>query len=149
EALLVAGMATTQAGEATAARAKLLESAWMAEASRHDRVAAQAWTYIVYAVVVEGKAYGDGDAFVERASAAVERLGGDAEIRPLLDLHRGALDYRRGKFGEARAAWERALAGYERALGPEHPSVARAANNLGAVLDDLADGAGAEKQYRR
>ncbi|MBI1880664.1 MAG: tetratricopeptide repeat protein, partial [Chloroflexi bacterium] len=44
---------------------------------------------------------------------------------------------------------ERALAIGETAFGPDHPNVAIWVNNLGAVLRDLGDLAGARAAYER
>jgi hypothetical protein len=44
---------------------------------------------------------------------------------------------------------ERALAIGEATLGPDHPDVAIRRNNLGSVLQDLGDLAGAKKQLER
>ena len=45
--------------------------------------------------------------------------------------------------------YERALAIGEAALGPDHPTVATWRNNLGSVLQDLGDLAGARAQFER
>ena len=49
----------------------------------------------------------------------------------------------------ARSYFEQALSVYEHALGEQHPWVATAANNLGSVLQDLGDLAGAKAAYAR
>jgi tetratricopeptide (TPR) repeat protein len=55
----------------------------------------------------------------------------------------------RAEFGEARKAFERALRIGEAAYGPDHPKVAIRVNNLGGVLLDLGDLAGAKTHYER
>ncbi len=54
-----------------------------------------------------------------------------------------------GDYGGARTAYERALAIDEATFGPDHPNVARDANNLGSVLDDMGDYSGARTAYER
>ena len=149
EALLEAGMLSGQAGEAEEAERLLLEAVWMAEASRHDRVAAEAWTLLVFSTVQQGKGFERAPAWAARADAAIVRIEEDRELRSRLENHLGAVAYMKGDFPEARAHWERALA-EATALHPEdHPDVARVASNLGVVLDELGEGEAAEREYRR
>jgi tetratricopeptide (TPR) repeat protein len=86
EAELAHGLAL----EVTKLQVDALERAvWMAEVSRHDRVAAEAWIALI-------KAYGVGvneferslDA-VTRADAAIERIGADPELEIRLDVAHG------------------------------------------------------------
>jgi len=51
-----------------------------------------------------------------------------------------------GDLAGARAALERALGIDERVYGPDHPKVATSVNNLGSVLQDLGDLAGAGRR---
>jgi hypothetical protein len=44
-----------------------------------------------------------------------------------------------GDLAGAKAHFERALAIGEAALGPEHPTVATVANNLGVLLQELGE----------
>jgi tetratricopeptide (TPR) repeat protein len=82
--------------------------------------------------------------------------GGHAEkFRVALPAATGALTRAgiyltmRAAFAEAREACERALAIGESAYGPNHPGVAIFVNNMGRVLLDLGDLAGAKVCYER
>jgi tetratricopeptide (TPR) repeat protein len=55
----------------------------------------------------------------------------------------------RAAFAQARGLFERALTIAEGAFGPDHPNVAAVANNLGGVLRDLGDLAGAKAHFER
>ena len=48
-----------------------------------------------------------------------------------------------------RQAYKRALAIDEAVYGPDHPTVAIRVNNLGSVLQDLGDSAGARAAFER
>jgi tetratricopeptide (TPR) repeat protein/predicted Ser/Thr protein kinase len=69
--------------------AVLEEAVWMAEASRHDRVAAQAWVELVGAYTSATNDFEAAEAATERADAAITRLGGDEDLRVRLAVARG------------------------------------------------------------
>jgi tetratricopeptide (TPR) repeat protein len=149
DALRVVGEAATQLGDVPAGISALRESVWMAEASHHDRTAADAWTSLVFAVSEADKGLDRVDEWIERAEAAIERIGGDVHISSRLAINKGAVSYRRGNFADARAAWEKALQLEESHLLPDHPDLARAHNNLAVALDELGDPRAAEAHYER
>ena len=149
EAALEAGMLSVQAGKLDDGERLLLDAAWFAEASRHDRVAAEAWTVLVFAAVQRGTELERADAWAGRADAAIERIGGDRDLRARLYNHLGAVAYLRGDYPAARAQWERALAEAKAFLPVDHPDVARVENNLGIVADTVGDAAVAEAHYQR
>jgi tetratricopeptide (TPR) repeat protein/predicted Ser/Thr protein kinase len=69
----------------------LQRAVWMAEASRHDRVAAEAWIRLIRA---HGTGVNDFDRALDavvRAEAAIERIGGDPDLRIRLDTAHGAI----------------------------------------------------------
>ena len=53
------------------------------------------------------------------------------------------------KLGEARSYYQRAIDIGEKTLGAEHPQVATRLSNLGALLVDMEDFAGAEAAFAR
>jgi tetratricopeptide (TPR) repeat protein/tRNA A-37 threonylcarbamoyl transferase component Bud32 len=88
EAELARGMVLEDAEQQIAA---LQRAIWMAEVSRHDRVAAEAWITLVRAY---GAGVNDFDRALDsvaRADAAIERLGGDPELRIRLDVAHGTV----------------------------------------------------------
>src|SRR5215470_6511338 len=65
-------------------------------------------------------------------------------------LHEAAVEaYGAGRVDEADELFRRSIALFERAEGPEHPFVAVALGNLGAVLEDRCDYPAAEECYVR
>src|SRR5262249_5094602 len=65
-------------------------------------------------------------------------------------LHEAAVEaYGAGRFDEAEELFRRSIALFEQAEGPEHPLVAVALGNLGAVLEDRCDYLAAEECYVR
>jgi Tfp pilus assembly protein PilF len=52
-------------------------------------------------------------------------------------------------YAEARTLSERALAIYEKTLGPDHPNTASTLNNLGGLLEEQGDLAGARPYFER
>jgi tetratricopeptide (TPR) repeat protein/predicted Ser/Thr protein kinase len=88
EAELARGMAIEAVDQQLPA---VQRAVWMAEASRHDRVAAEAWIRLIQA---HGSGVNDFDRALDavaRAEAAIERIGGDPELRIRLDTAHGAL----------------------------------------------------------
>jgi tetratricopeptide (TPR) repeat protein/predicted Ser/Thr protein kinase len=137
ELMQLVGASQSLAGDPGAGRVSLEEAAYQAEASRHDAIAARAWTVSTY---VAGFLLGDvigGEAAARRADAAILRLGNPDEPRGRLELNLGALSYGQGKTPEAIAHWERALALWTAALGPDDPELARVLNNVGSVYGEL------------
>jgi eukaryotic-like serine/threonine-protein kinase len=147
EALVRDAYAHGAAGENPAPM--LLEATLAAEASRHDRVAAEAWVQLVFAVVLGRTDDARADEWAQRAAAALERVGGDVDLEARLVLNRGAVAYQRGKYPEALGDWQRAGELWRGALPPGHPDLARVDNNLGIVLEALGRFDEAETHYRR
>ena len=149
EAALEAGMLGVQAGKLDDAERLLEEATWFAEAARHDRAAAEAWTVLVFAVVQRGTALERADAWARRADAAIERAGGDRDLRARLLNHLGAVAYMRGDYAGARTIWQQSLDASRAFLPADHPDVARVENNLGIAADTVGDAAAAEAHYGR
>ncbi len=107
---------------------------WSAEAGRHDELAARAWVWLVFVVGYNRAEYARGLALVPRATAAIARLGGHAEIESKLERSLGAIDSAQGRFDAALAHHEKAVALGERAFGPGHSSVALSLVSVGIDL---------------
>jgi tetratricopeptide (TPR) repeat protein len=121
------GEAEGGAGAPADARRTLEHAVWEAEASRHDQLAARIWTTLVYVV---GYSLGDPAAaefLIQRADAALLRIGDPARPRGELEMNLGTLAYKGGDVASAIAHWERAVA----SLPVEDPTRAGAYGNLG------------------
>jgi tetratricopeptide (TPR) repeat protein len=73
------------------------------------------------------------------ATGHSERLGVALESTDRLLNQAGLYLDNRGQLGEAGQALKRALAIGEKVYGPDHPNVARDANNIGTILQDQGD----------
>jgi tRNA A-37 threonylcarbamoyl transferase component Bud32/tetratricopeptide (TPR) repeat protein len=96
------------------------------------------------------RAGGGGGAVPARAGLRPAAPGGGAPLHGDRDEQpgRGAVA-RRGELDEAERLYRRALEIDRRLHGDVHPQVATVLNNLGHVLRDRGDYAGAERLYRR
>ncbi len=125
EALLV--LADLQEGMAPEKVEKLLEEAvWLAEASRHDEVAARAWTSLLIVVGVNRGDFERAKALEARATAAVERITyrGAWGARGKLALVQGSLAMYSGRPAQALEHYRRALAIVD--SSPHPPALDRA-----------------------
>jgi tetratricopeptide (TPR) repeat protein len=138
EALLLEGELAHEDGDRAAAEKSLNQAVYAAEAGKHDAVAARAWTDLVFLIGYENAQHARGVELASHARAAIERLGGDAEVEGTLEKALGAIEADQGHDDAAVGHFERALALLERALGPDHPAVATAIDNLG--MASLAQG---------
>ncbi len=132
EALLALGRNQVALRDARAART-LEEALWAAEASRHDEVAAAAWTELFSWNGVDDQKEALATSQAERASAALERLGAPGEPRARFEYAQGHLAYAHGRYAQALPHYQRALALFEAAHGAKDVDVASAIGGVGAV----------------
>jgi tetratricopeptide (TPR) repeat protein len=132
EALYLLGRLQDDAGD-KAAEGTLLEAVRAAEAGRHDRVAALAWIELVF-VAGRHMRFREAHERGAHAGAAIERLGGDEDLRAGLLLNLGAALRKEGRAEEALANHREALRVFEKLRGPNHPLVATTLGNLGVAL---------------
>ena len=116
------------------AKASFEAAVWAAEAGRHDEIAARAWAALVFVVGYQGADYKRGAELAQRASAAIARLGGNADIEASLEQGLGAMAADQEKTDESVAHFEKAVALEEKSVGKDHPSVAGALENLGMAV---------------
>jgi tetratricopeptide (TPR) repeat protein/predicted Ser/Thr protein kinase len=90
--------------------AALQRAVWMAQAGRHDRVAAEAWTVLAMASAQYASDYPAALAAIAQADAAIERIGGDDELRIRLDVAHGVVLHAAGRPDEALVPHRRAHA---------------------------------------
>jgi tetratricopeptide (TPR) repeat protein len=104
------------ARETAAARAEAeqlyFEALDIAEAERHDELAARIWNRLVLSAV--GASTERASAWWRRNDAAVRRLGGDAYEQAKLHHMRGEIHYREGKYARAADEQKLAIAAIER-----------------------------------
>ena len=130
------GELRSRASEYAPAEAALWAGLWAAEASRHDEVAAAAWTELVRLGSKQGKPE-DARRWAERAAAAVARIGDPPIAAARLDNELGNLAYLLEDHREAEQRYRRALELRRAALGPSHIDVAASLSNLSTALKGL------------
>ncbi|MBK7824773.1 serine/threonine-protein kinase [Nannocystis sp.] len=133
EARLRLGELHSRASEFAAAEPALWAALWAAEASRHDEVAAAAWTELVRLAGKQGK-LAEGQRWAERAGAALARIGAPPIAEARLENELGNLAYQAEDHVEAEHHYRRALELRRAALGPDHIDVAASLANLGNAL---------------
>jgi tetratricopeptide (TPR) repeat protein/predicted Ser/Thr protein kinase len=145
EARLRLGSIRERKGDFAGAERDLLESIWVADASHHDGIAAEAWVKLVWVSGVELSKLEPGQTWGRFAQAAIDRAGGDELLQATLRHNIGGVLYRQGRLDEALGAYREALVVQQRLLGTEDPTVAMTLNHIGNVyivqgrLDDARD----------
>jgi tetratricopeptide (TPR) repeat protein len=120
--------------------ARIAEDAlWTALRCRHDEVAAEAATSLVYQV---GYLQLRGDAaqlWSRLAETLLERMGGHDLIWGWLLTNRSGVHQIQGRLAEALEDARRAVAVKEKFLGPQHPDFGLSLNNFALCLDALGE----------
>ena len=88
-------------------------------------------------------------AHARAAAGLVENYGLESEPAGLLTVKTGFYLMQRAQYHEAEQLCRRSLAIYEKLHGSEHPKVASVANNIGLILKDQGDLAGALEYTQR
>lgn len=127
-------------GDASArvAEAHLEEAVWLAEASRHDEVAAEASVALVSVVgYLDGRSP-DAERWARFSAAVLDRMGTGHDVLRAWRLNNLAMFYDRlGRIGEALDALERSIAIKTRVFGPVHVDVAISEANAAFALFEL------------
>ncbi|MCA9689215.1 MAG: tetratricopeptide repeat protein [Myxococcales bacterium] len=133
EVLLELSLLQNMLGDRQDAATTREEALWLAEASGHDSVAAQAWIQEVNAAYRSSDFVGAHRA-LRRADAAIERAGDLAKLRDRYAFERGLLLLSEGKTAEAEAVFRELIDSRRRLFGPEHGDVGRAHSEVAVAL---------------
>lgn len=133
EALLRQGM-VEEAGESQAAAATLRQALLAAQASRHHRVAVEAFIRLVRVVGYQQADFAGGYSYAEHAEVLLAHLSERGELAATLADHVGVLHYQEGDYERAEEHHRQALRLWQRLRGPSHPEVARTLARLSSVL---------------
>lgn len=136
EALQAQGRTQTMSGPFLEAEAALDEALLRAEASRHDRVLAEAAVDRTALLGVQGRVDELGR-FVPRAEATLKRIGGDRRLEGWIYANLGTALFYKGRVQEALAMQEKALDIKQRLLGAEHWDVALSLGSVASYLHSL------------
>ncbi|QSQ14556.1 tetratricopeptide repeat protein [Myxococcus landrumensis] len=134
EISLLLGELREGAGNWRGAEESLFDALNAAEATRQDAIAARAWTLLVRVSCIGLDEYDLASRWKERASAALERLGGGNELaRVHLLTYSGTLLRKQRRYEEAVAIQTQALALAESTFGPDSLEVADVLLELGTT----------------
>ncbi|UQA58345.1 protein kinase domain-containing protein [Polyangium aurulentum] len=118
----------------------LRKAAWAAEASRHDRIAAEALSLSLQ--------LDDSPWAIDRVDAAIRRSGRE-ELRYFTLAAEAEVALRRGDRQGALAHYRQALESVEQKLGPDHRLVSSGLNNIAYMQETLGDFEGAAATLSR
>ena len=139
EVLFTSGMLRLYAGDLDTGTSVLEDAAWTAELCRHDEVAAEAATNLVFATGHGQSRFDAGELWSRHAETILARMGGHDLIRGWLLNNRAAMRAAQGRLHEAVNDIRDAIAAKEKALGPEDPDVALSLANAASYLDELGE----------
>ncbi|MEZ4453824.1 MAG: serine/threonine-protein kinase [Nannocystaceae bacterium] len=109
EALVLRGRLLARLGPLDDAEAALLDAAEIAEASRHDEIAADAWIELVRLANRQLDDVSRGEAWIRRARAAMRRLDDGPRRQIDVLLEEGLLEARTGDYAASERAFAEAL----------------------------------------
>jgi tetratricopeptide (TPR) repeat protein len=149
DAGLLQGQLEHRLNQLDAAIATVQSAVWAAEAGRNDEVAARGWVLLVFLVGYERRDHARAQELAQRTSAAIARLGGNADIEASLEQSLGAIAATQGRLEESIRHFRNAIPLLERQFGPEHPNVAGARENLATALLEQGDAHAAVELMRQ
>jgi tetratricopeptide (TPR) repeat protein len=148
QALLVQGTFESRLGDRKAARSTLEQALFAAESGGDDRTLALAAARLVYTGYADAK-LDEAIGWSRYAQAAIERMGGNAEVEGQLATVLCSVRLGQAKYAEAIAQGERAVSLMKQAFGSEHVQVASAENNLAVAYSGLGRYEEALALYKR
>jgi serine/threonine-protein kinase len=134
EVLLLQGSLHNDAGRADAAFACLEESIWSAELARHDEVAAEAATYVVYTTGYLQTRFDLAETWCRHTEMLLRRMGEHDELWGWYLNNRAAMRRAQGNLGRAIEDARAAIAAKTRAFGADSPDVGVTFCNLSGYL---------------
>jgi tetratricopeptide (TPR) repeat protein/predicted Ser/Thr protein kinase len=134
EALLVRGNYQVNLGRNDAALEDLGNALEIAEVNGHDPVIAEASIVLMLAEARGRSRFDVADIYARRASAVLERMGGDPRLRMLLLSHMGQIQSIRGNFTEALIATEEAARIAEELGKGSSPGIVPILNTMSVAL---------------
>jgi len=134
EALLIQGSLHADAGRADAATGALDEAVWCAELARHDEVAAEAATGIVYTSGYLQARFDVAETWCRHTEMLLRRIGGHDELWGWYLNNRAAMGKAQGNLARAIDDARAAIAAKSRRFGPDSHDVGISLNNLAGYL---------------
>jgi tetratricopeptide (TPR) repeat protein len=134
EVLLLQGSLHNDAGRAEAAIESLDEAVWCAELARHDEVAAEAATYIVYTAGYLQPRIELAETWCRHTEMLLRRMGGHDDLWGWYLNNRAAMRRAQGDLTRAIADARQAIVAKTRAFGADAPDVGISLLNLSGYL---------------
>jgi tRNA A-37 threonylcarbamoyl transferase component Bud32/tetratricopeptide (TPR) repeat protein len=149
EVLLVHGTLLNEAAKLEPAAAALEEAVWAAELARHEEVAAEAATHMVYLTGYMAMKFELSEVWGRHVETLLRRMGGHDLLWGWYLNNRSAVREQQGRLAEASDDMREAIAAKERALGPLAPDVGSSIGNLANQLASRGDFAAALEASQR
>ncbi|WP_394850970.1 tetratricopeptide repeat protein [Pendulispora brunnea] len=142
EALGYQGNIQMERGEDAQAVSSFYSAIEAAEIGRDDLAKARALVALLWVLGDHQARFEDARRIAQLAQAAVERAGGDSELRARLAAARQSIVFGEGHYEEARRLGDEAVALWTKARGPDYFEVAVSLNNAALADRRLGDLAG-------
>jgi eukaryotic-like serine/threonine-protein kinase len=136
EALFMRAWTQIISGESQGVTPLLTEALWLAHASRHDTIVAEATVRLMGYYSYRGPKE-EADRWENFARASLDRLRENGELRAIYHNNRGLSFYQQGNFAEAYESFDKAFALAEQHLGPANATTLRYASNSQAALGNM------------
>ena len=149
EILVMRGDLADRAGDSAAAVPLLQQAVVAADAGNHKLVAAQAWSNIAWIEGSEERHFDRADFAVKMAGAAIEGLGGNAELSAQLTNYEALILETKGQLEPAKAKYLEALAAREKLGQQDSWQISLVLNDLGGVERRLGDLDAARAHHER
>lgn len=149
EVLLLQGCLSNDVGRPETAVACLDEAVWSAELARHDEIAAEVATSLVYTYGYLQSRFELGETWSRHTEMLLRRMGGHDDLWGWYLNNRAAMRKAEGDLDRAIADARAAITIKARAFGPESPDVGVSYLNLAACLVEhgaTAEGIAASEQ---
>jgi eukaryotic-like serine/threonine-protein kinase len=139
EALVMLGNLQIESANIDGAVTSMDEAVWTAELARHDEVAADAATNLIYLLGYMQSRLDAAEIWSRHAETLLRRMGGHDQLWGWFFNNRAAMREAEGRLTDAIQDSRLAVAAKERALGPDHPDLGGTIGNLANQLAGLGD----------
>ncbi|HVZ73050.1 MAG TPA: serine/threonine-protein kinase [Polyangia bacterium] len=143
EGLLVYGAILHEVGKLEASVLAWQEAVWTAELARHDEVAAEAASQLVFVTSYAQARFDVAEIWSQHAETLLRRMGGHDQLWGWFFNNRAAMREVQGRLAEALEDTRRAVDAKTRALGPDAVDVALSLGNVANQLSGMGDFDGA------
>jgi hypothetical protein len=137
EALMLEGRLLLEAADPAGAEQLIVAAFWLADASRHDELRAEAAERLVFVVGYQEGRFDEAERWATATRSVLQRMGGHELLQAWLLNDTAAAHHLRGDGPSAVRDVQAAQALKERVLGRDHPDVGVSEGNLGIFLHGM------------